>query len=44
MIGLGVGIVLMVAQRIVAPAPFFRRKVETADPSVLQTHAETSHA
>jgi amino acid transporter len=35
-IGLAVGIVLMLVQRLVAPDPFFRWKPETAEPGVLE--------
>ena len=37
------GIVLMIAQRIFAPDPFFRWKRETADPAVLAAHQEAAH-
>ena len=40
LLGLAIGIVILVAQRIVAPEPFFRWKTEVADPAVL----EASHA
>jgi len=36
MLGLGLGIVLMIAQRIVSPDPFFRRRPERAEPGVLE--------
>ena len=39
-LALVLGIVLMIAQRIVAPEPFFRWKRETADPAVLAAHRE----
>jgi amino acid transporter len=43
-IGLAIGIVIMIIQRIVSPDPFFRWKTETADPSVLDgTSAEAAH-
>ncbi len=35
--GLLIGIVIMIAQRIVEPEPFFRWKTEVADPAVLET-------
>ncbi len=39
LLGLAVGIVILIAQRIVAPEPFFRWKTEVADPAVLEgTH------
>ncbi len=43
-IGLAVGIVLLVVQRVVAPDPFFRRKPEVADPGVLEAQPEVAHA
>jgi len=43
-LGLAIGVVLMILQRIVAPDPFFRRKAETATPGVLEAAAEGSHA
>ena len=36
LLGLVIGIVILVAQRIVAPEPFFRWKTEVADPAVLE--------
>ena len=36
LLGLLIGIVILVAQRIVAPEPFFRWKTEVADPAVLE--------
>jgi amino acid transporter len=39
-IGLATGIVLMLAQQLVAPDPFFRWKAETADPGVLEAPAQ----
>ena len=33
--GLVIGIVILIAQRIVSPEPFFRWKTEVADPAVL---------
>ena len=36
LLGLAIGIVILVAQRIVAPEPFFRWKTEVADPAVLE--------
>jgi amino acid transporter len=35
-VGLLVGVVWMIVQRIIRPDPFFRMKTETADPSVLE--------
>ena len=36
LLGLAIGIVILVAQRIVAPEPFFRWQTEVADPAVLE--------
>jgi hypothetical protein len=36
LLALAIGVVIMVAQRIVAPEPFFRWKPTVADPSVLE--------
>ncbi len=35
-IGLAVGVVLLLAQRLVSPDPFFRRRSEVADPAALE--------
>jgi len=35
--GLGVGVVIMVGQRIATPEPFFRWKRQVADPSALES-------
>ncbi len=44
MIGLAVGVVLMILQRVFAPDPFFRRKTEAAAPGVLEAGPEVSRA
>ncbi len=36
LLGLAVGVVILVGQRIVAPEPFFRWKTQVADPAVLE--------
>ena len=42
--GLAIGIVILIAQRIVSPEPFFSWKTETADPAVLDgTATEAAH-
>ena len=35
-IGLAIGIVIMIAQRLVAPDPYFRWKRSTAQPGILE--------
>ena len=40
-VGLALGIVLMLVQRMVAPDPFFRMKRETGDPAVLDAPVPT---
>ena len=42
-LGLVIGIVVMVGQRIVSPDPFFRWKRQTADPSVLAPTSEAAN-
>ena len=36
LLGLAIGVVILIAQRIVVPEPFFRWKTEVADPAVLE--------
>jgi len=43
LLGLAIGIVVMIGQRIVSPEPFFRWKTQVADPSVLQPVKEVAH-
>jgi len=35
-LGMAIGVVIMIGQRIAAPTPFFAWKTETADPVILE--------
>jgi amino acid transporter len=42
-LGLGIGVIVMIGQRIASPEPFFRWKTQVADPSVLQPTEGVAH-